>query len=215
MLHAPSSTLFMNTTNDSTPTAPAALYEQLPNESNPAFEAFKAYLKLGPQRSLNAAALKTGARPGTLKAWSSRYQWRARVRAYHSHLDHVEREALEEERRQKAFVWEKHQQKLRETQWGLHEQAIELAKKELATLLDAAEKPASLAGIARLMEVASKLGSLATKLEKSEAEPVIQPAGPSKEFLDALEKVYGSQALAPANPSLPPTTQTPAGHEPN
>ncbi len=54
--------------------------------------------------------------------------------------------------------------KLRETEWAMHEAAIAAAKKGLAAYMEKDKVYANLADIARMLEIASKLGRLATGL---------------------------------------------------
>ena len=166
-------------------------FEQQPRESNKAFAAFKTYLDLGPQRSLVAVADKLGKHRTQLERWSSKFEWPARVQAHTAHLALVEREATEVLVRSKAAEWEKRETQLRETEWSMHERAIAAAKRGLDAYMDRAKVYANLADIARMLEIASKLGRLATGLgdgerRKDDALPAVRV-----EVTVALEKIYG------------------------
>ena len=52
--------------------------------------------------------------------------------AHGAHLAIVEREAIEAAARGKAAEWSNREQKLRETEWAMHEAAIAAAKKGLS-----------------------------------------------------------------------------------
>jgi hypothetical protein len=54
-------------------------WEQLPEESGPAYAAFLAYRELGPTRSFAAAARTLGKNIALLRRWSGRHRWRERV----------------------------------------------------------------------------------------------------------------------------------------
>ena len=81
-------------------------FEQLPKESAKAFAAFKDYLDMGAERSLEAVAQKFTKSSRLLKRWSVKYDWQARVAAHGAHLAVVEREAIEAAARGKAAEWE-------------------------------------------------------------------------------------------------------------
>src|SRR6266566_2108084 len=59
-------------------------WERQPGETPRSFEAFRAYLDLGPKRSL-AAVRRTGA--GRTEAWSARHGWVRRAAAWDAHLE--------------------------------------------------------------------------------------------------------------------------------
>jgi hypothetical protein len=54
-------------------------WEQLRDESGPAYAAFLAYLELGPKRSFVAAARVVGKRESLLRRWAGRHRWRERA----------------------------------------------------------------------------------------------------------------------------------------
>ncbi|HEY9174560.1 MAG TPA: hypothetical protein VI136_19925, partial [Verrucomicrobiae bacterium] len=139
-------------------------FEQQPHESNKAFAAFSLYLSLGPQRGLREVARKLDKSLTVIGKWSSKFDWPARVTAHGAHLAVVEREAIAATVRSKAAEWESREQKLRETEWAMHERAIAAAKKGLDAYMARDKVYANLADIARMLEIASKLGRLATGL---------------------------------------------------
>jgi len=106
-------------------------FERLPRESEKAFAAFSLYLSLGPQRSLAEVAQKLHKSVTMLGRWSAKFDWPTRVAAHAAHLAIVEREAIEAVARGKAAEWSSREQKLRETEWEMHEAAIAAAKRGL------------------------------------------------------------------------------------
>lgn len=167
-------------------------FEQQPRESNKAFAAFSLYLSLGLERSTAAVAKKLAKSEQLVRRWSSKFDWPARVGAYDAHLAVVEREAVEAVARSKAAEWESREQALRETEWQMHERAIAAAKRGLDAYMDREKVYANLADIARMLEIASKLGRLATGLgtdgdrRKGDDLPAVRV-----EVTVALEKIYG------------------------
>jgi hypothetical protein len=167
-------------------------FEQQPRESDKAFAAFSVYLSLGPQRSTYAVARKLAKSEQLIRRWSARHRWPERVAAHASHLAVVEREAAEALARAKSAEWLTQQQRLRETEWELHEKCIAAAKRALNTFMEREKVYANLADIARILEVASKLGRLASGLATETVEHTGEDGGPIRvELTAALNNIYG------------------------
>ena len=167
------------------------LFEKQNRESEKAFAAFSLYLSLGPQRSLAEVAQKLHKSVTMLGRWSAKFDWPARVAAHGAHLAIVEREAIEAAARGKAAEWSSREQKLRETEWAMHEAAIAAAKKGLAAYMEKDKVYANLADIARMLEIASKLGRLATGLGDGDGRKADDLPALRVEVTVALEKIYG------------------------
>jgi hypothetical protein len=148
---------------------------------------------------LAAVAQKLSKSEQLLKRWSSKFDWPARVAAHAAHLAVVERGAIEATARGKAAEWEKRETQLRETEWSMHERAIAAAKRGLDAYMEKDKVYANLADIARMLEIASKLGRLATGLDKSNGEQRDGDDLPGLrvEVTVALEKIYGQAEPAP------------------
>jgi hypothetical protein len=172
-------------------------FEQHPNEGAKAFAAFSLYLSLGPKRSLAAVAQTLHKSVTIFGRWSAKFGWQERVAAHAAHLALVEREAIEASARGNAAEWEKRETQLRETEWAMHESAIAAAKKGLDAYMEKDKVYANLADIARMLEIASKLGRLATGLDKSNGEMANEPQALRVEVTVALEKIYGQAEPAP------------------
>jgi hypothetical protein len=167
-------------------------FEKQPRESAKAFAAFSLYLSQGAERSTAAVAKELAKSEQLVRRWSAKFGWTERVAAHGAHLAIVEREAIEAAARGKAAEWSSREQKLRETEWAMHEAAIAAAKKGLAAYMEKDKVYANLADIARMLEIASKLGRLATGLgtdgdgRKADDLPALRV-----EVTVALEKIYG------------------------
>jgi hypothetical protein len=187
-------------------------FEQLPKESAKAFAAFSLYLNLGAERSLAAVAQKLSKSEQLLKRWSAKFDWPARVAAHAAHYAIIEREAVEAVARGKAAEWEKRETQLRETEWSMHERAIAAAKRGLDAYMDKDKVYANLADIARMLEIASKLGRLATGLDKSNGEQRDGGDLPTLrvEVTVALEKIYGGEIVDAEVVAVPSPPQLPA-----
>ena len=167
-------------------------FEKQPRESDKAFAAFSLYLSLGAERSTREVGKQLGKSEGLIERWAAKFDWRSRVAAHGAHLAVVERDAIEAAARSKAAEWESREQKLRETEWAMHEQAIAAAKRGLDAYMAREKVYANLADIARMLEIASKLGRLATGLgtdgdrRRGDDLPAVRV-----EVRVALEKIYG------------------------
>ena len=168
-------------------------FEQQPKESAKAFAAFAIYLNLGVERSLAAVGRRLGKSVALLERWSVRWRWGERAKAHAAHLAMVEREASEALVRGVSAEWLRRQQTLRETEWEMHEQCIAAAKRGLKAFMEREKVYANLADIARVLEVASKLGRLASGMATDKTELTGEDGGPIRvELSAALEKVYGA-----------------------
>ena len=174
------------------------MFEQQPKESNKAFAAFAMYLSLGAERSLELVARKLNKSKTIIGRWSSRYDWPERVGGYGAHLAIVEREATEALARSKSAEWLTRQQKIREREWAMHEKCIAAAERALTTFMEREKVYANLSDIARILEVASKLGRLACGMATDRTEVTGEEGGPIRiELSAALDKIYGQAEPAP------------------
>ena len=167
-------------------------FEQQPGESAKAFAAFALYLSLGPERSIEAVRLKLGKCARLIQRWSSRWRWTERVTAHAAHLATVEREVTEALARAKAGEWLKRQQGIRDREWALHEKCLAAAERALNAFMEKSTVYANLSDIARILEVASKLGRLAAGMPTDKTEITGEDGGPIRvELSAALNKIYG------------------------
>ena len=173
------------------------LFEQQPKESAKAFAAFSAYLGMGPERSLMEVSRRLAKSRTLLDRWSKRFDWPSRLQAHADHFAVVEREATEAVARGKANIWLIRQQTLREREWDMHEKCVLAAERGLKAYMERDKVYANLADISRMLEVASKLGRLATGLATDRTEVSGEDGGPIRvELAAALNKIYGVAAVA-------------------
>ena len=167
-------------------------FEQQPKESGKAFAAFAMYLSMGSERSLAQVGKKLGKSEGLIERWSKRFDWGGRVQAHGAHFAMIEREATEAVARGKATEWLKRQQELREREWMMHEKCIAAAERGLKAFMEREKVYANLSDIARILEVASKLGRLAAGMATDKTEITGEDGGPIRiELVAALNKIYG------------------------
>jgi hypothetical protein len=186
-------------------------FEQQTKESDKAFAAFALYLSMGSERSTAAVATKLTKSEQLVRRWSARWRWTERVAAHAAHLAAVERDATEALARGKSAEWLKRQQELREREWTMHEKCIAAAERGLKAFMEREKVYANLADIARMLEVASKLGRLASGLATDKTEVTGEDGGPIRvELAAALNKIYGEVVDVETTP-VPPAQLMEAG----
>jgi hypothetical protein len=186
-------------------------FEQQPKESAKAFEAFATYLNMGAERSLAAVGKKLGKSEGLIERWSAKFDWATRVQAQAAYVATVEREATEALATERAEERLKRQQAQLDEEWRNRDEALELARAAIGRWKANEKRCGSLEGIARLLELASKLGRLASGLATDKTEITGEDGGPIRLELEAaLKKVYGdivdveSTPLPPGDSNAPP-----------
>jgi hypothetical protein len=169
-------------------------WEKLTKESSKAHAAFHAYLGLGSQRSIEAAAGKVGKCGKVLERWSKKFAWGERAKEYDAHMVRVEEEAKEVELRAKAVDWVKRQEELKETEWEMTQGVMAKLREFLARPLG----KVSFRDAAYALEIASKIGRLATGMPTENTEKNVE-IGPiiQIDIEAALERAYGSSPDGP------------------
>ncbi|HNT14161.1 MAG TPA: hypothetical protein PKO21_04785 [Verrucomicrobiota bacterium] len=175
----------------------ALSFEQQPRESNKAFAAFKTYLELGAQRSLAVVAVQHGKSKTMIERWSRRFDWPARVQAHAAHLATIEREAIEGLALEKAVDWNKVHEAVKVAEWQRHKKLIALADEMLARWEKNKAKCGTLEGIARVLELATKLGRLAAGMptEVKEVNTTVK-ATIDVDWEIAIRKAYSAKVEA-------------------
>ena len=167
-------------------------FEQQEKESDKAFAAFALYLSMGLERSIERVARQLNKSHTIIGRWSGRWRWVERVSAHASHLATVEREASEALARGKSAEWLTRQQMIREREWEMHEKCIEAARRGLKAFMEREKVYANLSDISRILEVASRLGRLASGMPTDKTELTGEDGGPLRiELSAALSKIYG------------------------
>jgi hypothetical protein len=184
------------------------LFEQQPKESAKAFAAFSEYLNLGAERSLAAVGQRLGKSRGQIEKLSARWRWGERVKAFDANLALVERQATEAAARSKSAEWLSRQVEQRDAEWSLRNELVDLARAAIARWKANEKRCGSLEGIARLLDLASKLGRLASGMPTDRTEITGEDGGPIRlELNAALNKVYGEVVDVEALPAPEPLPQ--------
>lgn len=165
-------------------------FHQRPRESAKAYAAFRAYLEMGDKRSIVAVAARLEKPKSLLERWSRHHDWPGRVAAYYAHLGNVERQAIEGLARERAVEWMKVHEDQRIEEWKRRCTLLKLADEMIERWRENPRKMGTLEGIARILELATKLGRLASGMGTEESEGREMPAVRVEVSL-ALERVYG------------------------
>lgn len=190
-------------------------FEQQERESDKAFAAFSLYLSMGPKRSFAAVTKKLQKSDTVIKRWAAKFDWTERVKAHGAHMAVAEREAAEAMARAKGVDWVRRQEEHREDEWSMRGELLELARTAISRFKANEKRCGSLEGIARLLDLASKLGRLASGMPTDRTEVTGDGGGPIRvEVTAALEKVYGQPLpgevvdveSVPLPPALPERT---------
>jgi hypothetical protein len=186
--------------NDS-PRVVSLPFERRHDESIKAFTAFTEYLNMGAQRSLEAVARKLGKSKTVIERWSRRHSWVLRIDAHGKHMASLMRQAELHVIHEFALDRAKRESAQMESEWQMRCEALDLAREAIRRWKDNANKYGTLEGIARLLELASKLGRLSCGMDGENTKKTVQEVRTiSIEFKAALEKAYGKYVDIDAKP---------------
>lgn len=169
------------------------MLERLPRESTKAFAAFRAYLDMGPQRSLARVAADLGKSKVLMERWSRRYDWVGRIKAHEAHVADIERQAIERLAVEKAVEWHRLKEPVRREAWREAEETIAMVRKARTEWLAKGRLP-GWEGMARMLELAIKLKQFAAGMPSEIKEVNTTVTGTIDiEWEAALRKTFGSR----------------------
>ena len=162
-------------------------------ETTLAYNAFNVYLKLGTNRSISQLALKINKSEPTLNRWSAKFKWIERIKENDERIAIRERNNLELAAAKRGVNWAVRAQKLKEKEWDIANRLMDGGKILLERLLAKQERKLTGSDVARLLEVASKLGRLSTGMATEQSAIAIGTTNGSVgvDFSAALVKAYG------------------------
>lgn len=129
--------------------------ERQPKETSPAFDAFRTYLEMGPQRSTAKVARALGKSKTLVDRWSSRNGWSRRVAEFErtevSARDDAHMDAMAKRSRRQAEIAQLH-----------GEASLTVAREVIRRLADPAEAQAALKGLSidDLLRLEATLGRM-------------------------------------------------------
>jgi hypothetical protein len=131
-------------TASKTPGPALNAWQRMPNESAPAFAAFRCYLEMGPARSNRKAAKKMGGHNSQISLWGVRFNWRNRALAWDEDRcktrDVERRKAIQAEARLEAEQYTARQQ----AQWRQDEKRSDQLFAVITTMLAFPESPSTI-----------------------------------------------------------------------
>jgi hypothetical protein len=172
-------------------------FEQQPRESAKAFAAFKAYLDMGPERSIAGVSQTLAKSIPFLKTWSAKFDWQGRVKARDAHFAELERQAIERLACEKAVEWWQLHEPAKRQAWLEAEEAIADVR-EARRRWRASGRVPGFEGMARMLELAFKLKQFAAGIPSEIKEVHQHVTGKvSVEWEQAIRKAYGLPDDAP------------------
>jgi hypothetical protein len=167
--------------------------EPLPGEGPKAFSAFVRFLTLGEKRTIENVATVLNRSNALIARWSRKYEWQRRLLAWNQKILEGQQEEAEILAREGTADWAKRQRELRNREWEIANKALQLCSRWIDKLLAQKRGKVSIQDATRLLEVASKVGRLATGLATERGELSGLDGEPIRvELSAALQKVYGS-----------------------
>jgi hypothetical protein len=163
-----------------------------------AYSAFQRFIASGGVLRPEAMAAETGKVGATLRQWYQRHHWVERYQA----MSVAQGEAVLQSARRKAeralAEWAERKEQLRATEWTLHLALVEAGQRGLEMLGKGdGERVMEAPDVARLLDLASKLGRLATGLATDSKEVTGGVLGALHVDIEvALKKVYGQEKSA-------------------
>ena len=172
-------------------------FPQSPGESDRAFEAFRVYLELGPQRRHAAAARKVGTSLRTVERWARDFDWRGRIKAcaaqgaaqYTETQSAVQRaEILDAAARAQAF---------RDRQYAVAEALLGAAERYLEQAAGEDLDQMKFADACKALEVASRIE------QQASVRAADNPSASARTLGDQLAALLDQVCAAPPSPSQP------------
>jgi hypothetical protein len=170
---------------------------KLPGESAMAYSAFQRFIAGGGAIRPEAMAGETGCAAVTLRKWYQKHHWLMRYQA----MTAAQGEAVLQSTRQRAeralAEWAERKDQLRATEWMLHLALVEAGQRALELLGKGKGGRVGPSDVAKLLDLASRLGRLATGLATESTEVTGGVLGALHVDIEvALKKVYGQEKAA-------------------
>jgi hypothetical protein len=184
---------------------PQLAFPLFTGETPRAYGAFIAFFQLGSARTLPMLAEKLGESLGTIKNWSSRYDWSDRIQSFNSGFLQQQVDA----QRQQAADWAKRVNEFREQEWNASQKLLGAARCFLESYGEEQLQKMTLAQVSRAVDISSRIGRLALNGSSSpDQQPAMSPA--QTEIAALLKRMYEPTLPLPATPTANLSTTTSA-----
>ncbi len=194
------------------------LWQRQPGEDPADFTVFIAYLRLKGRRSHRQVAVQTGRSLAAIRRLSAQFNWRARVAAFEARLADASQDALDLLVRTTSARTTADFERLRMDEFQLFQRVLHESRRWLKLASDPRRRDVSLGQVCQVIELAFKLGRLATGMPTGD-----EPRRPRKEDTpgywtgpsveDALKKLYGSPLKTEEPDSRVPAQAVPGATE--
>ena len=179
---------------DSPPGAPLAPAR---GESDRAWEAFRVYLALGPQRRYGAVSRKVGASLRTIRRWASQFDWRGRIHASTGRQIEQYEEVQSGLQREEALDAAARAQALRERQYVVAEAMLDAAERYLERVGEDDLDQMSFSDACKAFSAASRFAQPAAGPQSND------PSAPARSLRDQLavllEQAYSQPPARSSN----------------
>jgi len=175
-----------------------------PGETPRAFSAFMTWFQLGHHRSLAAVADKLGESLGTVKNWSSKYDWAGRFQTCHSGCLQEQARNQSALHLQQVADWNRRLDDFREQEWEAAQKLIAVAQCFLETCGEDDVRRMTLAQVSRALKISSGMARSAIMGAERPASSETGLAPLQQQLLAGLTRIYG-----PSTPAAPSPTPTP------
>jgi len=177
-------------------------WSRQPGESEKAFDAFRRYLELGPERSVEALRRnyeKDGIRKSNrlLQGWSAEWRWIERCKAHADHVAAIENASRDKVREEEAAKWQRRRIQAAARNWSnskkLERKAV--AMLDLPLVEDAVEERDD--------------GGRPIKVARKPAKWTLATAGALMKIVAELRAAALNEALGDDDDDFDPSTATP------
>jgi hypothetical protein len=172
-------------TPNSQPTFP-----RFPGETPRAFSAFAAFFELGHSRSLPAVADLLGENHDTVRRWSSKFRWSARIHSANSNLLQQHANAQAAAHAEQTADWARRAAEYREREWEASQKVLGAIHCFLDDFSDQHVEKMSLSQVSRALQVTSTIARSNLSNSFASDEPAMAPI--QTELTAALKKAYAA-----------------------
>ena len=148
---------------------PALDFTPARGESDRAFEAFRAYLELGPRRRYAAAGRKVGVTLRTIQRWASDFDWRGRIKAHTARSAEQFVQVETTVQREVLLDAVARAQTFRDRQYALAESILDVAERCLEQVEEDDLESIRFADVCKALDFASRLAQHARETPATDA----------------------------------------------
>jgi hypothetical protein len=166
-------------------------------ETPRAYGAFIAFFQIGPGRTLPLLSEKLGESLGTIKNWSSRFDWSERIQSFNAGLLQQQAQSEIALQLQRSADWSERVNEFREQEWLASQKLLAAARCFLESYGEEQLQKMTLAQVSRAVDISSRIGRLALNGSSAPEQPTaMSPL--QTELAAALKRIYDPPPPVPA-----------------